>query len=552
MSKANRYRNSPVTPKDQQSLDKFFASPDLVKKRKKPSMDSPQQDTPPTKKQEMDPNENAGQSSANLDQNTYKHIDTKLTDMEKRLETALTASLSESITKNVTAGLKDIIDSSLKEALDTMSKNVDKAIEENPTVVQHGEQIDSLETENMMLKSKVRKMEGNQKEMTKKLNEIERKSLQNNLIFKGIQEDEWEKENISRTKIQKELAKITPGTSETTKLKAARKMQIRCCKRLGRYNKDRARPLSVEFVSKEDVNFIMSNKSNLRKGVYVDREYPIEIEKKRKLLRPILTAAKKQNKFRKKCKMENDLLVIKGKKYGVNKGQGVKNINKLPKSLHPTKISSRSNEEVYGFFGELNPLSNFHHAPFTYNSFTYHCSEQFIQKQKAEMFKDKAAVKRIEQAPNGLACKLQGSKVVNFKKTQWDKKAKELCKPGIKQKFLENRDALMTLLNVTKNKTIVECTKDAVWGCGMALQDDNCLVKTEWTQQGIMGEILEEIRQEFSHLQPEMLSGMDSTDNSSNPSSSDESSESEDDMDTPDKDDANAEAMAMEVSSPGH
>ena len=157
----------------QQSLDKFFASPDLVKKRKKPSLDSPQQDTPPTKKQEMDPLENTKPSGENLDQGTYEHIDTKLNDMEKRLETALTASLTESITKNVTAGLKTIIDSSLKEALDTMSKNVDKAIEKNPTVIQHGEQIDSLETENMMLKTKVRKMEGSQKEMTKKLNEIE-------------------------------------------------------------------------------------------------------------------------------------------------------------------------------------------------------------------------------------------------------------------------------------------------------------------------------------------------------------------------------------------
>ena len=326
-------------------------------------------------------------------------------------------------------------------------------------------------------------------------------------------------------------------------------MSIRCCKRLGRYNKDRSRPLSVEFVSREDVNFILSKKSNLRTGVYVDREYPIEVEKKRTLLRPILTAAKKQKKFQKKCKMENDLLVIKGKRYGINKRPGVKDISKLPKSLHPTKISSRSNEDVYGFFGELNPLSNFHHAPFTHHNFTYHCSEQFIQKQKAEMFKDKAAVKRIEQAPNGLACKLQGSKVSNFKKSQWDKKAKELCKPGIRQKFLENRNALTTLLNVTKNKTIVKCTKDTVWGCGVALQDENCLIKTEWTKQGIMGEILEEIRNEFSHLRPDQITDQtDTSDNSSNPSSSNESSESGDDTVTSVNDDGNAESMETATS----
>ena len=302
--------------------------------------------------------------------------------MERRLESALSASLSESITKSVTASLKTIIDSSLKKALDTMSKNMDKAIDQNPTVKHHGEQLDSLETENMILKTKVRTMEGKQKQMDKKICEMERKSLQNNLIFKGIPETEWEKEAVSKQKVYQELAKITDGGTDQAKLKLAKKMNIRACKRLGRYNKDRSRPLSVEFVCKEDTEFILAKRTNLRTGVYVDREYPIEIEKKRKLLRPILTAAKKQKKFRKKCKMVNDLLVIKGKKYGLDQGQGIKNISKLPKSINPAKISSRSNDEVYGYFGELNPLSNFHRAPFTYENFTYHCSEQFIQKKR--------------------------------------------------------------------------------------------------------------------------------------------------------------------------
>ena len=136
-------------------------------------------------------------------------------------------------------------------------------------------------------------MEGSQKEITKKLTEMEWKSLQNNLIFKGIQEDNWEKESTSRSKIHKELSKIMSGDTDSLRLKAANKMNIRCCKRLGWYNKDQSRPLSVEFVSREDVKFILTNKSNLRTGVYVDREYPVEIEKKRKLWRPILTAAKK-------------------------------------------------------------------------------------------------------------------------------------------------------------------------------------------------------------------------------------------------------------------
>ena len=525
MSKATKYKNSPVTPKDQQSLDKYFSSPDLAKKRKKPSMDSPNKESPPNKKHEAEAESTEEAKPANvLDKEAYQHIDTKLNEMEKRLESALSASLSKSISKSVTAGLQTIIDSSLKAALDTMSKNVDKAIEQHPTVKQHGEHLDSLETENMILKTKVRTMEGKQKQMDKKISEMERKLLQNNLIFKGIPETEWEKESVSKQKVFQELTKLTTGDTDQAKLKTAKKMSIRVCKRLGRYNKERPRPLSVEFVSKEDIDFILANKSNLRNDVYVDREYPVEIEKKRKTLRPILTAAKKQKKFRKKCKMVNDLIVIKGKKYGLDRAQGVKDISKLPRSLNPAKISSKSNDDVYGYFGELNPLSNFHRAPFTYENFTYHCSEQLIQRKKAELFKDKLSIKRIENAKTGLECKLLGNKISNFKKSVWETRAKELCGPGIKQKFLENRNALITLVKTTGNRTIVKCTKDTIWGCGMALQDDNCLIKTEWTNQGIMGEILESIREDMA----QMLEGIpdeQASDTSSQSSSSEDSSD---------------------------
>ena len=223
MSKSNRYKNSPVMPKDQQSLDKYFCSPDCTKKRKKPSMDSPNAETPPTKKHELsaehktkkkedpkktDETKTTENREEDLDSDTYQHIDDKLNSMEKRLEASLSASLSESITKSVTDSLKDIIDNSLKVALDTMSKNVYQAIEKNLTVIQHGEQLDSLETENLLLKSKVQTMEREQQQMKKKLSEIEKRSLQNNLIFRGIKEEEWEKELTSIAKIHNELAHL--------------------------------------------------------------------------------------------------------------------------------------------------------------------------------------------------------------------------------------------------------------------------------------------------------------------------------------------------------
>ena len=76
-----------------------------------------------------------------------------------------------------------------------------------------------------------------------------------------------------------------------------------------------------------------------------------------------MTAAKKHKKYRTKCKLENDLLVIKGKKYDLAKRDSVKDLSNLPHQLKPSRISSHANKDIYGYFGKLNPLSNFHHSP---------------------------------------------------------------------------------------------------------------------------------------------------------------------------------------------
>ena len=506
MSKTSKSNNNPPgsakTPKSGNPLENYFGSPvESAKKRKKSSSDLTGI-SPPTKKIDTDENtppmekkENANPTSSTpTSDKVCKHLDSQLSDMEKRLETSLTANLSASITASVTAGLKGLIDSSLKEALETMSNRVNEIIDEHPTVVQHGEQLDSLETENLILKSKVSKMEGEATNLKKRLETIESRALENNLIIRGVEEDEWEKESTTRSKIYSELIPLITCESKNPKkqLLEAKKLEIRNCKRLGRYTKDRARPISAEFVRKEDVEYILSNKTNLNNGVFMEKEYPADVEKKRKLLRPILKAAKHSKKYKKQCRMENDILVIKSKRYNVNE------LDKLPKSLKPANVTSKTNKTVFGYFGELNPLSNFYPSSFKYQDTSYHCSEQFIQLKKAELFKDKAAMKRIIQTKTGHQCKTEGQRVTKFNQETWEANAYQLCMPGIRQKFLENDIPRQLLLTKTKGKRITECTKDPVWGCGMSINNENCLDITKWTSQGLMGSILEEIRNELA------------------------------------------------------
>ena len=501
------------TPKSGNCLEKYFGSPadsDSTKKRKMTTLDlSGNSESPPAKRTEIDESP-SNKMTADVDSPTprqmnkdtttpssekvCKHLDNQLSDMEKRLETSLSTSLSASITASVTAGLKGLISSSLKEALDTMSKKVDEAIEEHPKIVHHSEQIDSLETENLLLKSKVTRMEGEASQFKKRLVSIESRALANNIIVRGIPEDEWEKESTTRHKVSTELKKLTLIQSGDASQpgKRPKKLEIRSRKRVGRYVKDRSRPISTEFVRKEDVEFILSNKTKLNKGVYADKEYPADIEKKRKILRPIYTAAKNSKKYKKRCRMEDDVIVIKGKRYQVDE------LDKLPKSLKPANVTSRNNQSIYGYFGELNPLSNFFPSPFTYEDQTYHCSEQFIQMKKAELFKDKQAIKRIKNSSSGYQCKMEGNKVKNFDESSWHKKAYQLCLPGVRQKFLSNEVPRQLLTSKTKGKCIVECSKDTTWGCGMSIHNDKCLDTSLWTCQGIMGEMLEEIRRELT------------------------------------------------------
>ena len=48
--------------------------------------------------------------------------------------------------------------------------------------------------------------------------------------------------------------------------------------------------------------------------------------------------------------------MIDGKQYGVE------DMDKVPQKLNPYEVSTKTNEDVVGFFGELCPFSNFYPA----------------------------------------------------------------------------------------------------------------------------------------------------------------------------------------------
>ena len=211
----------------------------------------------------------------------------------------------------------------------------------------------------------------------------------------------------------------------------------------------------------------------MEKGVFVDREYNKETERVHSTLRPILKAAKKIPEYKKKCRLEGAKFILDGKSYAKE------NLHKLPEKISSYNVSTKNNNEIVGFFGELSPFSNFHPAPFTYNGHDYHCVEQLIQHKKAKLFGDSETEDKILKAKSSLECKQVAYETKNYEHDHWILQTARLCKPRIKAKYEQNNNLKELLLN-TGTKIIVECSKDRDWGTGVPLGQFDCLTEDKW------------------------------------------------------------------------
>ena len=204
------------------------------------------------------------------------------------------------------------------------------------------------------------------------------------------------------------------------------------------------------------------------------------------------------DKYKRKSKLDGDTLVLHGTKYNVT------NLHTLPTELSCFNVSSKTKDDIIGFFGELNPFSNFYESKFQYNGVNYNNSEQFIQHSKATYFKDEKSANEILCCNTALETKRLGKSIENFNLDDWKLHALDICLPGIKCKFNQNED-LWNLLQSTGSKTLVESSQDNFWGTGVPLYRNDSLERDQWKSIGIMGKILMSIRTMSRASSPEPM-----------------------------------------------
>ena len=108
------------------------------------------------------------------------------------------------------------------------------------------------------------------------------------------------------------------------------------------------------------------------------------------------------------------------------------------------------------------------------------------------MFGDKSA-ENILTAETPLECKSISKNISNYNASVWKENAKATCVPGLLAKF-EQHPLLPKLLSSTNGYKLVKCCNDKDWGTGVPLHVPNALKPREWHSQGLLGKILETVR----------------------------------------------------------
>ena len=193
--------------------------------------------------------------------------------------------------------------------------------------------------------------------------------------------------------------------------------------------------------------------------------------------------------------MDGDKLVIHGKKFTLD------NLHNLPPELDVFKITSKSNNNT--IFRELNPLPNFHPCVFEVNGIQFHSSEQFIQYMKSMFFNDMETSAKILASKTALESKNLSRSIKGVEDKKWEEVAKTVCHKRLPEKFCQNPRLMEALANIG-NKILVESTTNKLWSTGVPLHKAGCLDSTLWVGNGILGEILSEIRQEYFEQNPPM------------------------------------------------
>ena len=283
--------------------------------------------------------------------------------------------------------------------------------------------------------------------LNKRCNDQETYSRRENIVIRGVAEA-VDEDNASCIRVTKEFLVQYLNFSDAD---AERIMFVRC-HRVGKPLQQRDRPIIVRFHHYADRQLVWSRKTLLKgKAFSIHENFASEVEFNRKLLYPILTAAKKSGNYNRSY-LNGDVLRINGKDFTVD------NLDELPSDIHPSNLGVKCNNQWIVFGGihsSYHFLSNFYSTPITYRDIRFDDLEHAYQYAKAIEFNDIDSSEDILCAKSPSIAKQIGSKGRNFKITEWNKVNETVMLDLLRIKFVPGSEMAKKLLD-TAGKSLAE------------------------------------------------------------------------------------------------
>lgn len=141
-------------------------------------------------------------------------------------------------------------------------------------------------------------------------------------------------------------------------------------------------------------------------------------------------------------------------------------------------------------------FSQWYGAPFTVDGTLYPTAEHFMMAEKAALFGDESTRAQVLQAPTPGAAKALGRGVRGFDERVWQRHRFAIVVRANKAKFSQNPE-IGRFLRQTGTRVLVEASPvDAVWGIGLAQDDERVHDPNQWQGLNLLGFALMEVRRD--------------------------------------------------------
>ena len=391
------------------------------------------------------------------------------------------------------------IQTQVSELLKSVNDVLLTTAEVTKTIDNFKSQISTLESRLTNSELKCVSLEKENRVLHERVISIESQSRRDNLLLDGI--------NESPAGVQEDCFKIVKEILQNKMELDASQIGIVRCHRDGfrkntqnvRKSFERPRPIIFKLQNYSDRQRIWKSRFKLKNtGVFLNEDFPKEINQRRKTLFPIMRAAKRQGK---------DAFLSVDKLHIVTKdSESVQNshlvvtvdsLNKLPEELDSKFINTCRTNDCFAFFGELCPISNFYPAPISHKGKTFKTSEQLYQYCKAEHSDNQIAMTNILASQTPLEAKHIGDKIVTL--PSWDTVKENIMTTTLRSKFHQN-PTLKKFLSEIKETTIAEANpSDLFWGTGIALFKQETTLINLYKGQNKLGMLLQKLREEFKN-----------------------------------------------------